>query len=90
MDDYSFANDALNRARAMTKSASDAAGREMADNMFASFYESGMFDDTIKSMKDVPQYIIYDIFDAMGHRLAERFITEIMYAELDKSNQDNN
>lgn len=89
MDDYSFANDALNRARAMTKASTDAVGRKMADDAFDSFYESGMFDDVIKAMQNMPQYIIYDIFDAMGHRLAERFITETMYAELDKSNQDN-
>lgn len=89
MDDYSFANDALNRARAMTKASTDEVGRKMADDMFVSFYESGMFDDTIKALQNMPQYIIYDIFDAMGHRLAERFITETMYAELDRSNQDN-
>lgn len=90
MDDYSFANDALNRARAMTKPATDEVGRKMADDIFAVFYESKMFDDAIKNTGNVPQYVIYDIFDAMGHRLAERFITELMYTELNKSDKDDN
>lgn len=89
MDDYSFANDALNRARAMTKNTTDEVGRKMADEIFVDFYKSEMFNDAIKGLNNVPQYIIYDIFDAMGHRLAERFINETIYAELNKYDQNN-
>lgn len=85
-NDDRFGADLLRQMRAMTKDMTDTVGIQIADSIFGAVMKdkTAFTEGILKPCATMPAYLIYDIFDAVGKRLADRIETEIEYYRMEQ------
>ena len=85
-NDDRFGADLLRQMRAMSKDVTDAVGIQIADSILDAVMKDkeAFTEGILKPCTNVPTYFIYDIFESVGKRLADRIETETEYYRMEQ------